>query len=160
MKKTNFLKYECVHHEVYFSENLNDLTPRPATPSDKGFFPKIKPIENWGTNKIFILNEQKEKIKDFVIPKETGFDLQKIKYIRIDITIEASGLLEISNIDTENLKKSESLNGLVTKISDSSNKVITLKSDYFEGELKDKFGFKTVYYKLEGTKFKSIKVSS
>ena len=121
---------------------------------------KIKPIENWGTNKIFILNEQKEKIKDFAIPKETGFDLQKIKYIRIDITIEASGLLEISNIDTENLKISESLNGLVTKISDSSNKVITLKSDYFEGELKDKFGFKSVYYQLEGTKFKSIKVSS
>jgi len=160
MKKTNFLKYECVHHEVYFSKNLNDLTPRPATPTDKGFFPKIKPIENWGTNKIFILNEQKEKIKDFAIPKETGFDLQKIKYIRIDITIEASGLLEISNIDTENLKISESLNGLVTKISDSSNKVITLKSDYFEGELKDKFGFKSVYYKLEGTKLKSIKVSS
>ena len=75
MKKTNYLKYDCVHHEVYFSENLNDLTPRPETPSDKGFFPKIKPIDNWGTNKIFILSDKKEKIKDL----ETELQLLKIK---------------------------------------------------------------------------------
>ena len=156
MKKTNYLKYDCVHHEVYFSENLDDLTPRPKTPKDGGFVPKIKAIENWGTNKIIILNDQKEKIKNFTIPKETGFDLQNKKYIRIDITIEASGLIQISNFDIENLKILESSNGLVNKITDSNNKIITLKSNYFEGELKDKFGFKSVYYEVVGSKFKLI----
>lgn len=160
MKKTNYLKYDCVHHEVYFSENLDELTPRPATPADKGFFPKIKSLENWGINKIIILNDQKGKIKDFKIPKETGFDLQNKKYVKIDITIEATGLMEISNFDIENLKIFESLNGLVNKITDSNNKVITLKSKFFEGELKDKFGFKSVYYEVVGNKFKLIKINS
>ena len=60
----------------------------------------------------------------------------------------------------ENLKIFESSNGLVNKITDSNNKVITLKGDFFEGELKDKFGFKSVYYEVVGNKFKLIKINS
>jgi hypothetical protein len=160
METTYYLKYDCVHHEVYFSNILDELTPRPPTPTDKGFFPKIKPIENWGINKITILNDQKKKIKDFVVPKESGFDLQNIKYIRIDITIEAISILKVNNFDIESIEIYESINGLVNIITDCNNNIITLMSDHFEGDLKDKFGFKSVYYELVDSKFKVIKISN
>jgi hypothetical protein len=155
MKTQLYLKYPCVSHEVYVSDNLDELTVD---------WPKISCTQNWGTNKVVVINQTKEKLLEVAVPKDLSFAI-KSKYIRIDVTIEAEGLIDISNIDVKSLSISESLNGLVTKMSDNSGKEVVIygmnkliNSNTFGGELKDKFNTKTIYLELKGDIYKSIKV--
>jgi hypothetical protein len=155
MKNQLYLKYPCVSHEVYASDNLDELTID---------WPKISCTQNWGTNKVVVIDQTKEKVLEIAVPKDLGFAI-KSKFIRIDITIEAEGLIDISNIDFKTLSVSESLNGLVTKMTDNSgNEVIIYgknklsTSNTFGGQLKDKFNSKTIYLELKGDTYKSIKV--
>lgn len=65
MKNKLILKYPCVSHEVYSSDNLEELTPD---------FPKILCNQYWGTNKIVLTNQSKEKIIEIPISKGLGFE--------------------------------------------------------------------------------------
>jgi hypothetical protein len=155
MKNQLFLKYPCVSHEVYASDDLDELTID---------WPEISSIQNWGTNKVVVIDQTKEKVLEVAVPKDLGLAFNS-KYIRIDVTIEAEGLIDISNIDVKSLAISESLNGLATKISDKfGNEVIIYgknkldTSNTFGGQLKDKFNSKTIYLELKGDTYKSLKV--
>ena len=156
MKTQLYLKYPCVSHEVYASDNLDELTVD---------WPKISCTQNWGTNKVVVIDQTKEKVHEVTVPKDLSFAI-KSKYIRIDVTIEAEGLIDISNVDVKSLSISESLNGLVTKMSDNSGKEVviygknkSINSNTFGGQLKDKFNTKTIYLELKGDAYKSFKVN-
>ena len=156
MEKKLYLKYLCVSHEVYTSDKLGELAVD---------WPKISCTQNWGTNKVVVINQTKEKVLEVSIPKDLSLTAN-LKYIRIDVSIEAEGLIDISNIDINSLSISESLNGLVTKMSDNSgNEVVIygmnklINSNTFSGQLKEKFNAKTIYMELKGDKYKSLKVN-
>ena len=149
MKTQLYLKYPCVSHEVYASDNLDELTVD---------WPKISCTQNWGTNKVVVIDQTKEKVHEVTVPKDLSFAI-KSKYIRIDVTIEAEGLIDISNVDVKSLSISESLNGLVTKMSDNSGKEVviygknkSINSNTFGGQLKDKFNTKTIYLELKDSR--------
>ncbi len=156
MEKKLYLKYLCVSHEVYTSDKLGELAVD---------WPKISCTQNWGTNKVVVINQTKEKVLEVAIPKDLSLTAN-LKYIRIDVSIEAEGLIDISNIDINSLSISESLNGLVTKMSDNSgNEVVIygmnklINSNTFSGQLKEKFNAKTIYMELKGDKYKSLKIN-
>lgn len=86
--------------------------------------------------------------------------------MRIDLTIEAEGIIEIENIDIDSLKISESFNGLVSKISDEKGNEVVIygknkmpTSNTFGGQLKDKFNCKTYFLELKGETYKLLKIN-
>lgn len=153
MKNQFSLKYPCVLHEVYTSENLEDLIVEN---------PKITCTQNWGTNKI-IINHLNEKVLDLSVPKDLGLSF-KTRYARIDITTEAEGIIELLYIDVKTLLFSEFENGLVTKINDNNGNEVLIygkgKASFntFNGSLKDKWNNKTIYFEFKNSTYKQLRI--